>query len=381
VAKVLMICHEYPPVGGGAATVATGLARALAREHDVTVITSWYSGLPAVERHGRLTVRRVGPLRREVYGASPIEMVTFSLVALAAAARACRAERFDGCIAIQGIPAAWVALPLAWIFRVPYVVGLVGADVPGFLPERFDRLHRAIGWLTRRTWRRAAAVVANSASLRRLAEQTARPLGIRVHTVLYGADTDVHRPPATPRPEDRVRFLFVGRLSTQKGISYLVEAIALAHDALRGRAAIVVVGEDYSPLQERMRAHALDDVVTFRGWLSREDLAECYAEASVFILPSLDEGRSQAALEAMACGLAMIATDIEGNAGMVEEGVNGFVVPPRDAAALAKALVAMIDRGPRQLALMREASRARVARFSWNAAAERYVHYLEEVGR
>jgi glycosyltransferase involved in cell wall biosynthesis len=132
---------------------------------------------------------------------------------------------------------------------------------------------------------------------------------------------------------------------------------------------------------ERVRAGGLDDVVTFRGWLSREDLAVCYGEASVFVLSSLDEGRSQAALEAMACGLAMIATDIEGNAGMVDEGVSGYIVPPRDAAALAKALVTMTEMGPRKLAAMRAASRVRVAQFSWGAAADRYVRYFEGAAR
>jgi glycosyltransferase involved in cell wall biosynthesis len=321
----------------------------------------------------------VRTLRRAVYGASPLEMLVFSLSALATAVRLCREERFDGCIALQGIPAAWISMPIRTLFGIPYLIALVGADVPGFLPERFDRLHRLIGWLTRMTWRRATALLANSDSLRAVAERTAHRIGRHVDTVLYGVDTELHRPPAAPRDDHPVRFLFVGRLSTQKGIRYLIEATTLAHDALRGNAHIVVVGdgEDRAGLEARARTAGLGDVVTFRGWLSREELADCYRDASVFVLPSLDEGRSQAALEAMACGLAVIATAIEGNTGLVDEGVNGFVVPPRDAPALAKALVGMLELGPRRLAEMRDASRTRVARFSWRDTADRYVRYLE----
>jgi glycosyltransferase involved in cell wall biosynthesis len=377
--KILLICHEYPPIGGGSATVASGLARALAAEHDVTVLTTGYGALPAEERQGAVTVRRVRTLRRTAYGATPIELLAFTLAAVWLGARLCRTSRFDACVAIQGIPAAWVAWPLGWLFKMPYLVALVGADVPGFLPERFDRLHRVVAPLTRRTWRRAAAVAANSDSLRTLAERTARPLGITVETILYGVDTDVHRPPDGGREAWPVRFLFVGRLSTQKGPGYLVDAVARAHERLQGRAIVVMVGdgEEREALEARVRAERLDDVISFRGWLSREDLARGYREASVFVLPSLDEGRSQAALEAMACGLAVVATAIEGNAGLVEAGVNGFVVPPRDAAALADALATVVDLGPAKLVAMGDASRARVVASSWRDVAASYVRRLE----
>ena len=306
-------------------------------------------------------------------------MVVFTVAALASAIRLCRRERFEGCLVIQGIPGAWVAMPLSSWFGMPYVVALVGADVPGFLPERFDRLHGRVAWLTRLTWRRAAGVAANSESLRALAERTAAPLGVVVDMVLYGADTTVFQPPATPRPDDVVRFLFVGRLSTQKGIRFLLEATARAANELRGRATIVVVGdgEDRDAVEARAREERLEGVIDFRGWLSREDLAKCYAEASVFVLPSLDEGRSQAALEAMASGLAVVATDIVGNAGLVEEGVNGVLVPPRDAAALAAALTTMVHLGPAKLAAMGDASRVRIGRFSWDGAAAHYLRSLE----
>ena len=377
--KILLICHEYPPIGGGSATVASGLARALAGEHAVTVLTTAYRGLPAEERQGAVAVRRARTPRRAMYGASPPELIAFTLAALWVGIRLCRRERFDGCVAIQGIPAAWVAWPLGWLFRFPYVVALVGADVPGFLPERFDRLHRVVRPLTRRTWRRAAAVTANSESLRALAERTARPLGVPIDTVFYGADTELHRPSESGRDAWPVRFLFVGRLSTQKGPSYLVEAVARAHERLQGRATVVIVGdgEEREALETRVRAEKLDDVVSFRGWLSREDLARCYRESSVFVLPSLDEGRSQAVLEAMACGLAIIATSIEANAGLVESGVNGLAVPPRDAGALADALATAVDLGPSKVMAMGDASRARAVASSWEDATRTYVRRLE----
>lgn len=381
--KILLICHEYPPVGGGAATVAAGLARALGAGHAVTVLTAGYGALPAEERHGAVTVRRAPTLRRALYGASPVEMVVFTLSAILAGIRLHRRERFDGCVVVQGIPGAWVSLALRKLRGIPYLVALVGADVPGFLPERYDRLHRMVGWLTRRTWRHATAVVANSESLRALAERTATPLGVPVGVVHYGVDTDLHRPPGAPRETRPVRCLFVGRLSTQKGATYLLDAVACAHDRLRGRASIVMVGdgEEREALERRVREERLGDVIAFRGWLSREALARCYAESSVIVLPSLDEGRSQAVLEAMACGLAVVATRIDGNAGLVEPGVNGLVVPARDAAALAAALTTVVDLGPLKLAAMGEASRARVASLSWRDATERYVRYFEEAAR
>jgi glycosyltransferase involved in cell wall biosynthesis len=103
------------------------------------------------------------------------------------------------------------------------------------------------------------------------------------------------------------------------------------------------------------------------------------AEADVFCLPSTYEGLPLAILEAMASGLPVVATAVSGNPEAVEDGVTGLLVPPESAAALAKALVALLgDRARREA--MGAAARRRVAeRFSIEAVADRYLALLERL--
>lgn len=171
--------------------------------------------------------------------------------------------------------------------------------------------------------------------------------------------------------------LFVGRLSEEKGIEYLIKAMP----QVLGRfpaAKLLIVGS--GPLENKLRAlvekTGIAANVVFVGSVAHWSLAEYYATADVLIGPSLREGFGLVFVEAMACGCPVIASDLPGVADIIEDGKTGFCVRPRDSQAIAgKTIEVLQDRSLREQ--VKSQARADVAtRFSARSAAARYKEIL-----
>jgi glycosyltransferase involved in cell wall biosynthesis len=372
--NILLICHEFPPVGGGTGNAAMNIGRELAKNHAVTVLTSSARGLPEREEKDGLEIIRTASLRRKIYGMSPFELLVFTLSAIPAAIGLQRRKRFHGCLAFHAIPAGWASFVLWKFYRVPYVVSLRGADVPGFLPAKFDRLHALVGGLTRSSWRHARRVVANSRGLKELAGRTALPLGIEVDVIPNGVDGDFFRPAESAKNRPR-QGLFAGRVTAQKGLVYLLDALAERATELRGRLKVEIVGDgDLKAGLERLaEKRGLDSLVSFFPRLSPEELLKKYQASCFFILPSLAEGMANVITEAMACGLPVAATSIDANMELLREGINGFLFPPGDSAALGRVLVRIAEMDEGDLAALGRSSREHVKDLSWSHAAAAYL--------
>ena len=127
------------------------------------------------------------------------------------------------------------------------------------------------------------------------------------------------------------------RLNRMKGIEYFLDAAATVASRFPDvRFLIVGDGANRSELQERSQKLGLDQRVVFTGF--RTDVPDLLSEATLSVLPSLSEGLSNSLLESMAAGVPVIAANVGGNPEIIEHGVSGLLVPPRDAAALAGAM-------------------------------------------
>ena len=138
--------------------------------------------------------------------------------------------------------------------------------------------------------------------------------------------------------------LYAGRLRTRKAVAVLVEAFATVHRrAPPARLRLAGDGEQRPALEAQVRRLGLAGVVVFEGAVPHHRMPELYAAADVFCLPSLYEGFPLAILEAMAAGLPVVATRVAGNPEAVDDGVHGRLVEAEDAAALAAALLDLIE--------------------------------------
>jgi glycosyltransferase involved in cell wall biosynthesis len=168
----------------------------------------------------------------------------------------------------------------------------------------------------------------------------------------------------------------VARLIPEKGHRHLLQALEHACvqiPALR----LLVVGD--GPLWEDLRHQVerlhLDHSVHLLGM--RHDVAEILAISDLFVLPSLTEGLSNAILEAMAAGVPVIATDVDGSGELVVDGETGLLVPPGDVEALTRAICRLAANEPTRRA-MSEASRRRIAQ---QFSVDRFVDSFERLYR
>jgi glycosyltransferase involved in cell wall biosynthesis len=184
-------------------------------------------------------------------------------------------------------------------------------------------------------------------------------------------------PPASPFRRTR-NVLFVGRLEAVKGVDTLLRAVALAAGRVDGLSVTIAGdGEDRSRL-EKMSSHlGLDETVQFRGWLSREEIAVCYAEAEIVAIPSVwPETLASVGVEALAAGRPVVASDVGGIPEVVVDGVTGRLVPRRDARKFADALVDILTHAEtaEQMSL---SSRLNLDKFSMEAFVDRLESIYE----
>ena len=182
--------------------------------------------------------------------------------------------------------------------------------------------------------------------------------------------------------EGRELLLAVGRLEANKGFHVLIEALARL-SALAGAPEwhLVLVGDGprRSALERQAQEAGLGEQIHFVGRVPDDEVHQWYADASLFVHPTLYEGSSLVTLEAMAHRCAVVASNAGGIPDKVQQGVTGWLVPPGDADDLARALAAALSNRAR-LPAMGEAGRALVERkFSWTAVADRLLNLYEEM--
>jgi len=172
--------------------------------------------------------------------------------------------------------------------------------------------------------------------------------------------------------------LFVGRLEPRKGLGYLLEALKLV--GARVRNVRLIVAGAYSP-SDRGRwesAAQRSGNVVFLGPVSAELLPRLYRSAHLFCAPSTGfEALGIVLLEAMASGLPIVTTDIEGYRTVVTHGAEGFLVPPRDPRALAEAIGSLLV-DPARRRSMAVVGAATVQRYDWSLLARRYLDVYAE---
>lgn len=170
-----------------------------------------------------------------------------------------------------------------------------------------------------------------------------------IHRMYHGVDQGRFHPVHRQTPADPPLILGVGRLREKKGFATLIEACRQLQEAGQAfRCEIVGYGEEQRRLEASIAAHGMQARIRLTGKLSRDQVRERYARASVFVLPSQlasdgdRDGIPNVLLEAMAMELPVISTPVSGIPELIEDGVNGLLTRPADAQALAQAIARLL---------------------------------------
>lgn len=185
---------------------------------------------------------------------------------------------------------------------------------------------------------------------------------------------EVKRNPAASRERfglPRRFILFGGRLVPQKGVFDLLQAYAKLESGLRAEVGLVFAGDGASKEELEQQAKRISPgVVCFPGFAQREDMAGLYALAEALVLPTHSDPWGLVVNEAMACGLPIIVNSVAGcSADLVEDGWNGYVVPPRDLDKLSWAINSLV-RQPELQQTMSARSLERIQNYSPEACAD-----------
>ncbi len=369
--KILTLCYEYPPLGGGAGRVAKSIAEELAaRGHEVRFQTGGMPYLPKHERIGGVDVFRTNSFRKREEACSVFEMGLFVLTSFLPTLRHLRTWKPDVMHVHLAVPTGALAFAAHCVTGVPYALTAHLGDVPGALPEQTDHLFRRLGPFIRPIWKRAARISAVSEFVRELAE---RAYGREITTIFNGVDLkNVSTAPS--RIGKPLRLISVGRFNPQKNFVFLVETLARVAD-LDWQLTIVGDGADMRAVREVVARHALGNRVSLPGWREAREVETLLADADIFLMPSTVEGLSVAAIEALKHGLALIGSDIGGLRDVIDDGVNGTRFPAGDAIRFAESLRALLD-DPATVLRMKEASRTKVRQFDREKIAAEYERVL-----
>lgn len=371
----IRITYVLPNVeSGGTERHLLSLVRALDRSRfDLSLVTTAGGGSLLPEFSKVLRVRVFGdPARGRRFRTGPLE----HLRTVARLAAIFRHERPD--IVHAYLPAANVIGPIAArIAGVPKVVvsKRALADYKANYP-----LLRKIEPLGNRL---ADVVLVNSDAVRRDVERTERHWEGKIRKIYTGVAPAFSWPPEQVAAfrrregiaEDAPVVLCVSNFYPYKGHRELVEAAASVAAAFP-KVLFLLAGRDAGTLEETVRLVQQKEI-TQRVWFlgSRPDVADLVQASDVFVHPSREEGFSNAILEAMAGGLPVVAFDVGGNGEAIVHGVTGLLAPPRDAGALASAIMKLLADPIRAQEMGRSAKRRAEEEFS----LERMVRDMERL--
>ena len=376
--RVLLVSGIWPPDVGGPASHAPEVARFLvAHGHRVEVVTT-ATAAPAPESYAvRFTSRRIPTGIRHLH----------SLLLVARRARHADAVYSTGMFGRSGIGCMLARRPLVIkltgdpAFERLRARGVVQGDVDEFQKVGSGGLSgRSLRRLRDSVARRASHVFTPSSYLRELVVSW----GVAPDRVSVMPNPAPDVVPSADRRELRSRLgvegdalAFAGRLTAQKSLAVLLEAVSLADGV---SLSIAGDGDERERVATEIERRALGDRVRLLGSLSRDAVLDLFAAADATVLSSSWENFPHSVVESLAVGTPVISTRVGGVAEVVVDGVNGLLVPVGDAAALAAAIGRFFD-DERLRATLRENAVGSVAAYGIEQVFGAIVEKLEAAAR
>lgn len=370
--KILMLNNEFPPLGGGTGTVNQAILRHLSSSPDLEIdlITSSPKNIYENEAFGkRIDVFKIPVDRFDIHHASNKELILYALRSFFLGFRKHREKKYDLCLAWSAVPAGASALALKKILGLPYILRVSGPDIPGF-EQRYNNLYPFLKPLIQAIWKNAGIVIAKCDAEAKMIKDISP--NIKINIIPNGVDTNQYFPGEPIPDQGPLKLLCVARLIKRKGQHYLIEAVKRITDqGVDISLDLVGSGDAEGEYRALVESFQVEDRIKFRGYISREEIRDCYAQAHVFVLPSYNEGMSVATLEAMACGLPVIVSRTPGTDELVKEGQNGYTFEWGDVDTLTNLLL-VLDSDRALARQMAQESRIRAKNFSWKSSAKKF---------
>ncbi len=372
--RILVLNHEFPPVGGGGGRAAESICQALAkRGHEIKVLTSHFKDLPREEQRDGYDIIRIPTLRTQPFRASFLSMVIYVLSGLWAGLRLVRLFRPDVIHVHFAVPAGALAWMLCKLTRVPYVLTAHLGDVPGGVPEKTNDWFRWIFPTTRWIWRDASARVAVSEYTRSLA---LKHYNEEVLVIPNGIDVDgdnstsirVNNPPV---------IVFAGRFMEQKSPLQVIRTLNEIKD-IPWKCVMIGDGPLMPDVKKSISELGLGDRFILTGWITPDEVMKQFERSDILFMPSLSEGLPVVGVQALSKGLAIVASRVGGFVDLVDENQNGYLIETGNTEGFKTRLQEMLE-NPSRLLSLRQASLKKANSFEITQIAEQYEKIFMEI--
>jgi glycogen synthase len=387
--KILMLTWEYPPrIVGGISRVLEGLSRSLSElGHEVHVITNEMPGYPAEDRDQGAYIHRV-----PIESPTPNFHTWIMMMDYYFSKRAGRLAKEVGGFDIVHVH-DWLVFP-------------TGSEVKNFLSTTMvTTLHSlefrrsggvdtpegkmvdSLEWWS--TYESSLIVVCSKSMLEdtvmhfKVPRDKIRVIPIGIDSAKFrnrNVDRNTVRRKYGVTPEEKL-VLFVGRLTNQKGCEFLIRAIPYVSRYFNVK--LLIAGDGYlkGDLESIASLSGVRSRVIFAGYVGDDDLTDLFLSSEVMAIPSVYEPFGVVALEAMAAGLPVVASAVDGLAEIIKHEENGILVFPRDSSSIAWGLSRVLSDPGNTQRLTNNASKEIETRFSWKAVARDTLNAYEEAQR
>ncbi len=402
--KILLLTNEYPPhIYGGAGVHVDYLTRAITRLSDRDLDLRVLCFGDQMENSARQTVLGIG-------GAAPclpdslehrkiMDTLYRNLYMTGSAGQAdvvhCHTwyTFLAGCLIRQTL-------------QIPLVLTIHSLEPHRpWKKEQLGNGYYASRWLEQTAVQNADGIIAVSQSMKEDVQKLYGAAPEKVRVIYNGIDTDEYRKVEDPQiltkyniDPQKPYILFVGRITRQKGIIHLVNALRYLDPGMQivlcaGAPDTEEIGCEMENRVAEARSATSNKIVWISEYVPRQDIIPIYSHAAVFVCPSVYEPFGLINLEAMACGTPVVASAVGGIREVVVHEHTGLLVPfepvggtdpePSDAERFVRDLAAGINdlmRSPQKRQTMGKASRERVeARFSWSRIARQTVEFYQDL--
>lgn len=374
-----MLNNEFPPLGGGTGTVNLELFKFFKNNPNLKIdlITSSFSKTTETESFSdKIKIFKLPVGKKNIHHASNLELIKYAIKATIKSFNLNKQKKYDFVFVWSTVPAGLPAFLLKLLKKTPYIIRVGGPDIPGF-EKRYTLIYKIISPFIKLIWKKSDFIIAKCKTEKEMINAINHKL--KVKTIFNGVNTETFKPKENKQiKNENLVIICSARLIKRKGQDTLINAIAkLKKENILFTVNLIGEGDEKDEYIKLAKEQGIFEQIKFLEYIPRKEMPKKYKIADVFVLPSYNEGMSNALLEAMACGLPVIVTKVGGTEELVDSS-NGYVFNAGDTVALVK-ILKNIAQNKKQLRILGKNSRKKAEKLNWQNIANEYTDLFNKI--
>jgi len=378
--KILILTHEFPPVGGGAGTIVKNLSLQYTNKgHEVHIITSRYQNYPNNFSAKNIFFHYVwGKRRSQLDNQIFLTFLSFMFLAVFKGFKVIKSFDIDIIHSSMSIPAGLVGTILKKIFNIPHVLSLFGSDVPHHSTSKTMIIFKP---LIKYILLNANKNIVLSKGLLKTLSKTINLNKINTRVIYAGVDlpNNINSDQLYTKQSNFIKLISLGRLVELKGFQDVIRALQIINEAssIKFKYNIIGDGPFRQNLIDLIEELNLSDYVELHGFISdSKNKSKLLYEADIFVGPSHTEALGLVFIEALSHGLPVIGTNVGGIPEIINAKDFGLLVAPKDIEGIKNAIIELSSKFGK---FETDKIINRAKEFSWESIGEKYLFEYKKI--